>query len=260
MRGANSLSQIEAALDTFEERLLSGSEPPDVVTTVASLCNLHGFAERRGPWEMAMTDLELRWRRDDPQLRRGTEWYARHLGPLGLSAQDVEELSTHELVVRSRWADRPCVEQLVAEQFPGIAAELRRQHHERLVRQLEIHFPVICVARLEHQEHFRTTIHTPCVFGRQRSTDPAAPCLHFDPERGIWRVVVAERQQNSISRDQVMVRRLASDQLLLEPLSPTVSCYLGGQPMRMGQPEVLRIGVQQLELRFRDIAVRFLPG
>lgn len=260
MMGAHSLSQIEAALDSFEERMLSGSEPPDVITTVAALCKLHGFAERRGPWEMAMTDLELRWRRDDARLRRGTEWYARHLGPLGLSPEDIEELSTHELVVRSRWADRPPVKQLVAEQFPGVAAELRRQHYDRLVRQLDIHFPICCVIRRDHQEHFRTTVHTPCIFGRQRSTDPASPCLHFDPAKGIWRVVVAERQQNSISRDQVMVRRLASDQLLIEPLSPAVGCYLGGKSIRTGQPEVLRIGVQQLELRFRDIAVRFLPG
>lgn len=258
--GAKSLSRIEEALDNFEERLLSDSQPPDLLAAVAALRDVDGFAERRGPWEMAMTDLELRWRRDNPELRRGTRWYADHLAPLGLSPLDVEELSTHEMVVRSRWADRPSVEQLVDQQFPGVAGEIRQQHRERLIRQMEVHFPIFCVVTLDRQQHFRGKIHTPCVFGRQRSTDPSAQCIHHDEQTGLWRVIVAERHQNSISRDQAMVRRLAIDQLLIEPLSPTVSCYLGGKPMRRGQPEILRIGLQQLELRFRDISVRFLPG
>lgn len=257
--GASSLPRIETALDHFEERLLSDTEPPDVLAAVASLSDVAGFAERRGPWEMAMMDLELRWRRDDPRLRRGTEWYAEHLGPLGLSATDIEELSTHEMIVRSRWVDRPRIDQLVGQQFPAVAGELRQQHRNRLVRQMEIHFPIFAVVRLGRQEYFRSEVRTPCVFGRQRSTDPAVQCLYLDKATRLWRIVVAPRQRNSISRDQVMVRRLAIDQLLIEPLSHTVGCYLGGQRMQTGQPEVLRIGMQQLELRFHDVTVRFFP-
>lgn len=257
--GADSLSRIEAALDLFEERLLTDAVPPDVVATVATLSDLPGFAERRGAWELAMMDLELRWRRDDPQLRRGTDWYAKHLGPLGLTPTDVEELSTHEMIVRSRWVDRPHVDQLVDQQFPGVASNIRQRHYDRLVRQMESYFPIFCFVRLGHQEYFRSEVHTPCVFGRQRSTDPAVQCLHFNEQTRLWRMVVTERHRNAVSRDQVMVRRLAIDQLLIEPLSRTVGCYLGGRRMQTGQPEVLQIGLQQLELRFHEISVRFLP-
>lgn len=251
---------IEAALDEFESQWLRDQAPPDVVKTVAALQQSPGFGAQRIAWELAMSDLELRWRHHDPAMRLGSRWYAERLEPLGFTPQDLEELSSHELVVRSRWADRPTIEGVLEEQFPGIRGDDRRRHQQRLLEQLEAHFPLACVVKVDGGSRFRTEIPTPCVVGRQRSQDPAPGNPHLDSETGQWRMIVVDRQQNRISRSQAIIRRVAVHLISVESISENVGCYLDQQRLPLKQPVVVEITARPRELRFQNVAVRFFPG
>lgn len=251
---------IEAALDGFEDQWLRGDAPPDVVNAVAALQQNSDFVEQRIAWEFAMSDLELRWRHHDPARRLTSRWYAKHLGTLGLSPRDFAELSSHEMVVRSRWGDRPTVEGLLDEQFPGMRAKSRRRHLQRLVTQLETHFPVACFVKIDGGSRFRTELATPCVLGRQRSQDPEPGKPFLDSETGQWRMVVIEREQTRISRSQAILRRVAVHQVSIEAVSKNVSCYLDQHRLPLNQPVVVEITGRPLELRFQSVAMRFFPG
>lgn len=251
---------FEAALDQFEEQWLRNDSPPNVIAAVTELRQLTGFAERRVAWELAMSDLEFRWRHTDPIRRRGSRWYAEKLGPLGLTEADVEELCLHELIVRSRWADRPPIESLLESQYPGMAEESRCRHRSRMVRQLEAHFPLECVVNVEGGNRFRAQVPTPCVFGRQRWNDPEPGGPHPDAANEGWRIIVVEREQSRVSRNQILIRRLAVHQVSVELLSENVGCHLQEQRLSVGQPVVVQTGTRPPELRFQGVTVRLFSG
>ncbi|WP_164100894.1 hypothetical protein [Candidatus Laterigemmans baculatus] len=251
---------IEAGLDEFEGQWLRGPTPPDVVRTVEALQRHPGAEAQRLAWEVAMSDLELRWRHHDPAMRRGSRWYAERLARHGFSAVDFEELSAHELVVRSRWGDRPAIDALLDEQFPGIGGDARQQHRQRLLTQLELHFPVSCIVKVDGGSRFRAEIPTPCVVGRQRIHDPAPGTPYLDAETDQWRMVVVDRQQNRVSRSQAVIRRVAVHQVSIESISPNVGCYLDQQRLPLEQPVVVEITARPRELRFQNVALRLFPG
>jgi hypothetical protein len=237
-------------LDVFEQEWLQASTPPDITQYCQQRSGESSFVERRLAWELAMTDLEFRWRSTKASMRRNTLWYAEHLARFGLTSKDVDELRDHEWIVRSRWADKPTVAEFCKEQFPDVpASELASVHHHfRAI--LEAEFPLHCRWSFAGQPASEVQLPTPCTAGRQRSKEPPPLALIHHQDKQSWRLVVAPRELNTVSRDQLQLTRQAIDVIEIIPLSELVDCFIESIRIQKGVRSEFQLGARGIEVRF----------
>lgn len=242
-------------LDVFEQLWLQASTPPDITQYCQQKYGDIGFVERRVAWELAMTDLEFRWRRNRASMRRTTSWYAEHLTRFGLTNSDVEELRNHEWIVRSRWADKPTVAEFCKEQFPKVPANELTSIHAHFRTILEAEFPIHCRWSIAGKPASEVQLPTPCTMGRQRSKEPPPLALVHHQDKQCWRLVVAPRELNTVSRDQLQITRLAIDVVEIIPLSELVDCFIESIRVQKGVRSEYQLGPHGLEVRFGNCIV-----
>ncbi len=243
-------------LDSFEAWWCEGKQIPSIVDYCNACTQIDSLRGTRVAWELAMVDLEFRWRKTtDPTLRRSTHWYVKNLAEYGFEELDRRELSLHEWIVRSRWGDQPTLDEFVAEQWPEKTAHEREDYRRELREQLELLFPIECNVGNETQHLLRVYLQTPCLVGRQRSTDRPAPSCQYDEAQGLWRLVVSGRSQNSVSREQLQLERVAMNLVRAVPLSDVVSSYVGDNCLANGKATDLKISPRGTELRFGNVCL-----
>lgn len=254
-------SQLDRIIDDFEHRWLKG-DSPDIEATCREYSQKAGESPRKSSvadcaLQLAIVDLELRWRIASPEARRGTDWYRQHLTIYGLDEAKLRLLAFNELEVRSRWGDSPRFEQLVSEQFPS-AGEANRCEIARLFcSEIELRFPIVCNVSSEATHRFRTILQTPCVVGRQRSSDPAIHDLRYCPREQMMRLVIADRTENFISRVQVKLERISVNELCVTPMSESVPCFLGSRRLADKSEHTLAVSPGGIMLAFGGFLMHF---
>jgi hypothetical protein len=237
-------------LDSFEQQWIEESYPPDIHDFCTRLQDRPSFQERRTVWELAMTDLEFRWRRAKPSLRRSVNWYVSQLSGFGLTAHDIEDLRCHEWIVRSRWADKPTVTAFCLEHLPEADQQQLVALQNRLRTTLEAEFPMQCRVSLGGQPASDIQLHTPCTVGRQRSQEPPPLALIHNQAAESWRMIVAPRELNSVSRKQLQITRMSIDAVEIVPLSGLVDCFVESIRLPEGAHSEYKIGPRGIEVRF----------
>lgn len=241
-------SRRDIIIDEFEHRWLNGTEPPDIIEFCRnSLARTLQLPEAEQPSlpnvviALALVDLEFRWRSDTPTSKRGAAWYHRKLKAYGLDESRFLLLALNELEVRSRWGDKPIIRSLVAEQLPGRPQQDLDSLACQLRDELELKFPIVCSISTDTEHRFRADLKTPCVIGRQRSSDPKCPDVRFCDRDNVIRFVVAGRKENSISRIQLKLERIAVNTLIITSISDNVPTYLGNQRLAAGEAKIFTL-------------------
>ena len=255
-------SRLDKIIDEFEQRWLHGDEIPEIVEFCrGALADNLKLAEVERPslsrivLALALVDLEFRWRNKQVTTKRGTAWYCRNLKPYGFDESSFLPLAINELEVRSRWGDKPEIQSLVAEQFPD-----RPQHDldsiaSQLKEELELKLPILCSVTTEAEYRLRVELKTPCVIGRQRSSDPKCPDVRFCDRDDLLRLVIAGHSENSISRKQIRLDRISANRLVITSLSNGVPSYLGKRRLAPGKPQTFILPTYGIVISFGGFSV-----
>lgn len=255
----------EELLDRYETLWRAQTDPPELV----EFCRLNlpeSAAQRRAQQvrdcvlQLAVTDLELRYRLAAAEHHRGLQHYAAELVPEWLSMDQLPDLGVEELVVRGRWGDRPRIDDLIAEQFPH-GDEVSRSEVETLyLQRLEEEFP--CSVRVWRAESSPAYfwLRTPCLVGRQRSHDPSPPAWSSGQGARLHRLIVAERTDSHVSRRQCLIQRVSVDRLEIGSLSQHVSTRLGGRKLRAGESLEVCLEPLGLEIQLASVTLGFQLG
>lgn len=250
-------SKRDRIIDQFEQQWLNESSPPNIVEfcryCVENERELIEADERSLPsitLALALVDLEFRWRYDSKARPKGTAWYYQQLHPFGLDEARMLILASNELVVRSRWGDRPIVKDLAAAQLPDASEDDVKSLEEQLRVELESRFPIACNVYTKSIHRFRADLKTPCIIGRQRSSDPKNQETHMCPRDNILRYVVAQQHENSISRKQLRIERISVSDLCITSLSTNVSTYWESTELKVGQTTRITLPANGTVLRF----------
>ena len=241
-------------LDQFEDRWLGDGETPDVL----AFCHQLPESARRGDLllQLASTDLELRVRLGRGESLRSAGWYLRKLRPFGLDTEFAVELAVHELVVRSFWGDRPRIDGLIEQQFPKCSATEHANLAARYRWELDQRFPVSLQFSNGPLRIYRTVLRSTNEIGRQRHGEPDPPASYLVPNSDVTRILIAGRQQNSISRRQLRLLRAGVDCVELVPLSESVSTYINKSRLRLAQASCHEIPLLGLEVRFHEFVLK----
>ncbi|XZE53493.1 hypothetical protein SH139x_005241 [Planctomycetaceae bacterium SH139] len=243
----------DALLDRFEHEWLTAASPPNLL----DYCRWGAKSKQLPPpalLQLAMTDLEFRWRKGAGELPLTLTWYRQHLRQFGFGLVELEQLGSHELVVRCYWGDQPAIEDLVAEQFPDASAGAAEERTQAYLEKLDQAFPLTANVTVAGRHYFRCHLKSPCELGRRRTGEPHPPALlpplNYPPHH---RLLVADRQQNNVSRQQLLLRRVALDQVDITALSRNVGCHVGGCRLPVRQTVRCPIIPLGLEIRFHHV-------
>jgi hypothetical protein len=104
-------------------------------------------------------------------------------------------------------------------------------------------------------QRFRVNLKTPCMVGRRRAVDPPNASTYYDELERRWRMVIAGREENSISREQMLIRRISVDTIEVTPQSEKVSCYVDDIKLPKQQSSIIAISKPAALLRCGGIVV-----
>lgn len=233
-------------IDAFERQWLEQPQPPDIVQVCQDYLASFSHETESVPLtdfilELAIVDLELSWRRGAPTARRNTDWYRIQLSCFGLNDDQLRTLAFNELEVRSRWGDQPKISTLVREQFPNANNDELTSIIIQFAEELELRFPIVCNISTETEHRYRTTLKTPCIIGRQRSSDASMNDLQYCERDQAMRMVIARREENFISRRQLKIERLSVNQLSLTLLSKSVPSYAENRRLLVNEPTTITL-------------------
>lgn len=249
---ADAVLANDELLDRFEHAWLAGSTPPDLL----DFCRRGAKSELLSApavLQLAMTDLEFRWRKAPRELPLTLRWYRVNLREFGFGLREVEQLGKHEFVVRCYWGDQPTIEDLVAEQFPDGSALATEERMRAYLEQLDQAFPLTANVTVDDRHYFRCHLKSPCELGRRRTGEPRPPALVPLDHSPHHRLLVADRQRNNISRQQLLLRRVGLDQIDITALSRNVGCHVGGYRLPFRQAVRCPIIPLGLEIRFHHV-------
>jgi hypothetical protein len=234
---------FEEACEAFELQWIAGAEPPDLRAVLEGRRDhgdLAGLAR-----ELAMVDLEWRWRKAGERRRYPARWYHKRLREFGLSDDDAAQIARHELLVRSRWGDQPPVDK-VAFGVPAPPLSLAQLHQT-----LNERFSVQILVAWDRRTKLKTTYGGPLNFGRQRSEDVAPVAVIAtppsegrappNPEEPVASIVFAPTSARRISRLHYRVTRLSVDCFVTEVRGPGTPCRVDGRSLPLAEPVQLRL-------------------
>jgi len=239
-------------LDRFEHEWVTGASPPNLLEFCCQGAKSE-LLSAPAVLQLAMTDLEFRWRKAPGELPLALRWYQTNLQEFGFGLREVEQLGRHEFVVRCYWGDQPTIEDLVAEQFPDASARATEERMRVYLEQLDQAFPLTASVTVAGRHYFRCHLTSPCELGRRRTGEPLPPALLPLNHPPHHRLLIADRQQNNISRQQLLLRRVALDQVDITALSSNVGCHVGGYRLPVRQAVRCPIIPLGLEIRFHHV-------
>jgi hypothetical protein len=236
-------AMLDHWLDDYEARWNASDQPPDLAEFLRAIAP--GAAPARLAAELAMSDLELRWRRFFPsggapvqpsQTAAGDPlpalpiWddYAQRLA---LGEAWTDEGLCHEFRVRQLFGDRPDYRDFLRhcpaaaalrQRLPAIAAELTRGTI-RLSAGGHVMFACRLPDRLE--------------VGRRRVGEPLPPCI-TESESGA-RLLVADLPAVRISRAQFWLEVIAKGRILLTHIATKGQIVVNAQQRLTGNESLV---------------------
>ena len=270
MRRTDEFVDLDAVLDSYEGLWVNGPSPPNLIEFAQSIpaqqevseSELHAF------WfELATIDMEMRFRTGKRNLRRNSGWYAEHFAPQRMSEQSLEDLTLQEMVIRCHWGDRPQIAAFVHEHYPDRTSDFHDRYAARILDRIDSEFPMEAVVTVDDEQGTqsesgkkhppRTEVHllTPCIVGRQKSSEPAPVRLCRDAETDHHRLIVVDRKRDSVSRMQLALKRLAVDRLQVTPISTKISTLVDGARLAPGKPVVFPIHYLGIQIGFGPVLI-----
>jgi len=223
---------VDELLEDFEGRWDTG-DPPDVFAAV-SRCPTPELAETAA--EIIQIDIERRWRSNSSQLVRTLTHYLEILTDV-FDASQLAELMAWEYRIRQQWGD--CVSRasfLQSYQHYGIDVLTVIDSAAN-----DIAWPEITVS-VNGQNAVRTLFDREITAGRQRSSAERPWSVQTSP---LWRhLVLTERHDASLSRQQLRLYRSAPQKVTLENISRNRALSVEGySPIDAGASLECRIPV-----------------
>lgn len=250
-------------VDRFEAEWHERATPPDLLDyyrQVQACCGDDVAAARTVMLELITTDLELRYRAGTPELRYGLQDYSRLLPADFLGLDELRKLGGEEMVVRGHWGDCPRLSELVMEQFPGFSAEELGSIEAEYLKRLEEEFPCSVVLIRQETRPSEFGLRTPCFVGRQRSRESSTPPMQYSLGASPHRFVVVPRDEINVSRQQVLLRRVAVDCLEVTALSDTVTTRLEGVRLLKGRTIEVPLQAIGIEIQFANVTLSLRRG
>lgn len=248
-------SKVGNCLEQFESEWLENSDPPDFIHYCQKFPP--GTVDaREAVCALAMIDLELGWRSNSSPLFRPCTWYLEQLAPWQLTRSQTHELVASEFIVRSRWKDRPQIEEFIATRPTSIVTGEQDWWRRQLRELLDELFPIIGDISIELHHRLRCNLRTPCIVGRQRSRERSGPALIASESGDSWRLIVANRDQTNVSREQLRFNRLSIDQLEVTLLSQNVASKIDGRTLNPNSPAICRVSELGITLAFSSVLIQ----
>lgn len=228
---------MEQEIESFERDWVRG-EPPSIFQRLEQARSRTGkpAAAERLALELALVDIEFRWRSGTAGRTRKSAWYRM---TFKLSDASVEQLAWHELLVRSCWGDRPSIDSVV-EQLPH-PEETAAVLHQLLQRR----FPLYLLVRSTvGDSSLEVPLVGKVVIGRQRTGDPLPlGCRTAGREQGlpVTRVIIADELDSSTSRTQIILRRASVDEIELQAARRGTAALLDEQRLASEQTHRIRV-------------------
>jgi len=250
------MDALDRCLDDYETLWRGCRKPPDLLSFVAQL--FPAVIERGAPAELALIDLEQRWRfYFRPGMPHPTDSAANGLPRLPAWADYCRLLPTcsplwlegscREFRVRQLFGDRPDYRDF-ASACPAIAAELNQRLPALAAELTRASVSVIQDGR----SVFSCPLPGRLEVGRRRAQEPPAPAV-IDAAGG-RRLLIAELTVTHISRSQFRLEVVAKDRLLVQHASERgyLDYGLGGRLTKDSSCEV----PVPCQLCLRDLVLR----
>jgi len=214
---------LDRCLDDYDDTWQRSRSPPSLLQYYdrkrSALSSDDALALAR---ELAMIDLEPRWRRFFNAAQSADSKASNGNVPLLPTWSDYCRLFEfysppvagihHEFRVRQLFGDRP---------HCGLFAEHYPEHAQALSREL-----TTCAAQLSRAKIAAYHRHRPLVetalpgrleIGRRRTSEPAAPCYHHAGD--LHRLIIAEHDERYLSRRQISLEFTALQRVRIENLA-----------------------------------------
>jgi len=237
---------LDDRLDSFEQKWRCSKSPPSIL---AFYNETKATFEREDQstlaMELAMVDLELRWRRffggarseaasNDvhecvPDLPQWSD-YRRlfKLGPLSTAG------ICHEYRVRQLFGDRPSC-RLFSKNYPELADNLSRDLPNLAAQLSRARIQVFC----DNRPLLTTWLPGRSQIGRRRADEPTSPCrVDFG---STCRLIVAGDEARHLSRNQVGIEVVARDRVVVRNEAPDKGSVVIAPALRITEtnsPEV----------------------
>lgn len=250
-------------VDRFETEWHKQEQPPDLLDyyrQVHACCGDDLDAARTVMLDLVTTDLELRYRAGVQELRYGINDYSRLLPADFFGPDELRKLGSEEMVIRGHWGDCPRLSELVMEQFPGFTEDELGSIEAEYLARMEEEFPCSVVLIRQEARPSEFGLRTPCFVGRQRSRESSSPPMQYSAGAAPHRFVVVSRDEVHVSRQQVLLRRVAVDCLEVTALSDSVTTRLEGVRLLKGRTIEVPLQAIGIEIQFANVTLSLRRG